>query len=226
MSELLQLYERVATCPDCDLSRTRTKAVPGEGPADARIMFIGEGPGFNEDKTGRPFVGAAGQFLDKLLASIQFKRADVYITNVVKCRPPNNRDPLPGEISACKKYLDRQIELIQPDVVVTLGRFSMSRWFPSASISRIHGQPRAFDGVTVVPMFHPAAALHQERYRALIEEDFRRLPDVLAQVAAQRAAATPVVVPAPEPEGPPRTAPEGPAADAAGPAPPRQMPLF
>lgn len=183
MSELLQLYDRVATCPDCDLARTRTKAVPGEGPADARIMFIGEGPGFNEDKTGRPFVGAAGHFLDKLLASINLKRSDVYITNVVKCRPPNNRDPLPAEIGACKKYLDRQIAVIRPDIVVTLGRFSMSRWFPGASISRIHGQPQVFDGVTVVPMFHPAAALHQERYRSLIEEDFRRLPDILEKAA-------------------------------------------
>jgi uracil-DNA glycosylase family 4 len=201
MSELVQLYETIARCPDCDLARTRTRAVPGEGPADARIMFIGEGPGFHEDKSGRPFVGAAGQFLDKLLASIGLARSEVYITNVVKCRPPNNRDPLPGEIAACRKYLDRQIALIRPRVIVTLGRFSMSRWFPGESISRIHGQPRVIDGVTVVPMFHPAAALHQERYRALIEADFKKLPAILAGAAPP--AATPAAGPGTAPGVPP-----------------------
>lgn len=180
MSELLQLYEVIRRCTDCDLSKTRTHAVPGEGPERAAIMLIGEAPGFNEDRTGRPFVGAAGQFLEKLLALAGLRRQDVYITNVVKCRPPNNRDPLPGEIEACKAYLDRQIALIQPKVIVTLGRYSMARWFPGASISRIHGQPRVVDGITIVPMFHPAAALHQERYRALIEADFKRLPEILA----------------------------------------------
>lgn len=184
MSELVQLAERIAACTDCDLYRGATRAVPGEGPADARIMFIGEGPGFNEDRTGRPFVGAAGQFLDKLLASINLRRADVYITNVVKHRPPNNRDPLPNEIEACRKYLDEQIALIKPRVIVTLGRYSMARWFPGEAISRIHGQPRTVNGVTVVPMFHPAAALHQERYRALIEADFLRLPEILSRAMA------------------------------------------
>lgn len=180
MSELLQLSEVIRRCTGCDLSKTRTHAVPGEGPERAAIMLIGEAPGFNEDRTGRPFVGAAGQFLEKLLALAGLRRQDVYITNVVKCRPPNNRDPLPGEIEACKQYLDCQIALIQPRVIVTLGRYSMARWFPGASISRIHGQPRVVDGITVVPMFHPAAALHQERYRALIEADFKRLPEILA----------------------------------------------
>ena len=194
MSALTDLYEVIATCPNCDLCRTRTKAVPGEGPEDARIMFIGEGPGFSEDKSGRPFVGAAGQFLDKLLAAINLKRSDVYITNVVKCRPPNNRDPQPNEMEACRRYLDEQLALIKPRVVVTLGRFSMSRWFPGESISRIHGQPKVVDGVTVVPMFHPAAALHQERYRSLIEADFLKLPAILA--AAERPEPTP---PAPAP---------------------------
>ena len=194
MSALTDLYEVIPTCPNCDLCRTRTKAVPGEGPEDARIMFIGEGPGFSEDKSGRPFVGAAGQFLDKLLAAINLKRSDVYITNVVKCRPPNNRDPQPNEMEACRRYLDEQLALIKPRVVVTLGRFSMSRWFPGESISRIHGQPKVVDGVTVVPMFHPAAALHQERYRSLIEADFLKLPAILA--AAERPEPTP---PAPAP---------------------------
>ncbi|MBI2760284.1 MAG: uracil-DNA glycosylase [Chloroflexi bacterium] len=202
MSDLLQLYETVRRCPDCDLSKTRTNAVPGEGPENAAIMFIGEGPGFNEDKTGRPFVGAAGQFLEKLLGAAGLTRSGVYITNVVKCRPPSNRDPQPAEIAACRKYLDRQIELIQPKVVVTLGRISMSRWFPGESISRIHGQPKVFDGVTVVPMFHPAAALHQERYRSLIEADFTSLPSILAraiEAAPTPAAAAPVVSEEPPP---------------------------
>ncbi len=189
MSELIELSDVIARCRACDLCTTRTKAVPGEGPEDAAIMFIGEGPGFNEDRTGRPFVGAAGQFLDKLLASINLRRSDVYITNVVKCRPPNNRDPLPAEIAACRGYLDRQMAIIRPKVVVTLGRYSMSRWFPGESISRIHGQPRVVDGMTIVPMFHPAAALHQERYRSLIEADFKKLPAILASAGNGAAAA-------------------------------------
>lgn len=191
MSALIELYDVIAQCPDCALSATRTHAVPGEGPADAQIMFIGEGPGYNEDKTGRPFVGAAGQFLTKLLANAGLRRDQVYITNVVKCRPPNNRDPLPNEMQACSKYLDRQLELIAPRVVVTLGRISMSRWFPGQSISRIHGQPQVFGGLTVVPMFHPAAALHQERYRSLIEADFARLPAILAEALTRTAAGAP-----------------------------------
>jgi uracil-DNA glycosylase len=216
MSDLLQLYETVRRCPDCDLSKTRTNAVPGEGPEDAEIMFIGEGPGFNEDKSGRPFVGAAGQFLEKLLGAAGLKRSGVYITNVVKCRPPNNRDPQPSEIGACKKYLDSQLELIRPKVVVTLGRISMSRWFPGESISRIHGQPKVFDGVTVVPMFHPAAALHQERYRSLIEADFKSLPGILAR--ATGATPAPATVAPAESQAPPPAA--------AGPAQVAQMRLF
>ena len=156
--------------------------MPGEGPPDARIVLIGEGPGYYEDKSGRPFVGPAGKFLDELLGSINLRRGDVYITNIVKCRPPNNRDPLEPEIDACKKWLDQQLTLIRPRVIVTLGRFSMNRFFPGESISRIHGEPREVDGFTVVPMFHPAAALHQERYRSLIQADFKRLPVILASI--------------------------------------------
>ena len=185
MSELTDLYDLIARCPCSDLCKTRTMPVPGEGPEDAEIMFIGEAPGFNEDRTGRPFVGAAGQFLNKLLAFAGLQRSNVYITNVVKCRPPNNRDPLPEEIAACRPYLDGQIELIKPKVIVTLGRYSMSRWFPGESISRIHGQPKVVGDLTIVPMFHPAAALHQERYRSLIEADFQKLPDILAAAAAR-----------------------------------------
>ncbi len=186
MSELTDLHQMIARCPDCRLCETRTQAVPGEGPEDARIMFVGEGPGFNEDRQGRPFIGAAGKFLDQLLASAGLSRQTVFITNVVKCRPPNNRDPLPDEIEACRKWLDRQIELINPEVIVTLGRHSMNRFISGATISRIHGDPRVVDGVTVVPMFHPAAALHQERYRSLILADFQKLPQILA-AARQRA---------------------------------------
>lgn len=194
--KLEELYARIRVCPDCDLSKTRTKAVPGAGPLTATVMFIGEGPGYHEDQQGLPFVGPAGKFLDELLAVAGLKRDEVYITNVVKCRPPQNRDPLPIEIRACAKYLDEQLALIQPKVVVTLGRYSMARWFPGESISKIHGQPRQVDGLTVVPMFHPAAALHQERFRSLIMNDFRKLPAILAQ--AMQTAAAPKKPPEPE----------------------------
>ena len=147
-----------------------------EGAPDAQIVFIGEGPGFYEDQQGRPFVGAAGKFLDELLHSINLDRKTVFICNVVKCRPPNNRDPQPDEIGACAQYLDGQLAAIAPRVVVTLGRHSMQRYFPGESISRVHGQPRRKGDVIVVPMYHPAAALHQGSLRATIEADFRRLP--------------------------------------------------
>ena len=129
MNNLEDVARLVRTCTDCPLHRDRTNAVPGEGPADAEVMFIGEGPGFQEDKQGRPFVGAAGQFLEELLASIGANRRDVFIANMIKCRPPQNRDPSPVEISSCSKYLDRQIELVNPKLIVTLGRFSLGRFF-------------------------------------------------------------------------------------------------
>jgi len=178
---LRDLSEQIAVCPKCELAKTRTHAVPGEGNPNADIVFVGEGPGFYEDQQARPFVGPAGKFLDELLASIGLKRADVFICNVLKCRPPGNRDPLPGEIGACKPWLDEQLEIIQPKVIVTLGRFSMSRYFAGQSIGRIHGQPKRIGEVTVVPMYHPAAALHQASLRRTIEEDFRKLPAVLEQ---------------------------------------------
>jgi uracil-DNA glycosylase family 4 len=181
MSQLSELALEIADCKKCILSRSRTKSVPGEGPENAAIMFIGEGPGFHEDKQGRPFVGAAGQFLEELLAGIGMKREDVFIGNVVKCRPPGNRDPMPDEIEACRFYLDRQIELLNPKVVVTLGRYSMARWFPNAKISAIHGQPRKIEGRLIVPMFHPAAALHQPSLRKDVEADFQKLPEILTQ---------------------------------------------
>ncbi len=157
-------------------------AVPGEGPADADIMLIGEGPGFHEDQQGRPFVGAAGHLLDELLASINMTRKDVYITNVIKHRPPNNRDPMPDELGACRFWLDQQIERIKPKLIVTLGRFSMQLAFSGVSISRIHGTPKKIGDIVYFPMFHPAAALHQPRYRTLVEQDMLKIPQILADL--------------------------------------------
>lgn len=176
-----QVAAEVRVCPQCDLSKSRTKAVPGEGPADAKVMFVGEGPGFHEDQQGRPFVGAAGKFLDELLASAGLQREQVFITNVIKCRPPANRDPYPDEITACAPYLKRQIAVINPQVIVTLGRHSMEWFLPGEKISRIHGLPRKVGGRVIVPMYHPAAALHQPKYKADIEEDFRKLPKILKE---------------------------------------------
>ncbi len=179
--ELEQVVAEVRVCPKCELSRTRTTAVPGEGAPRARVMLIGEGPGWHEDRQGRPFIGNAGKFLDELLAKAGLNRDSVFITNVVKCRPPGNRDPLPDEIAACAPYLDRQIAVIDPEIIVTLGRFSMARWFPGERISRIHGQPKREGGRLIVPMYHPAAALHQGALRGAIEEDFAKLPKILAE---------------------------------------------
>jgi DNA polymerase len=188
MSTLDELAAAIRVCPDCDLCQTRTQAVPGDGPVTARIFLIGEGPGYYEDKSGHPFVGPAGKFLDELLGLAGLRRADVFITNIVKCRPPNNRDPQPAEIDACRKWLDQQLTEVRPRLVVTLGRHSMNRFFPGESISRIHGETREVDGLAIVPMFHPAAALHQQRYRALIEDDFRKLPAVIEEVSRTAAA--------------------------------------
>lgn len=183
---LRALAEEIAVCPKCDLAKTRTNAVPGEGSPTADIVLIGEGPGFHEDQHARPFVGPAGKFLDELLASINLRRQDVYICNVIKCRPPNNRDPLPDEIGACTPWLDRQLEIINPPVIVTLGRFSMSRYFRGQSIGRIHGQPRVINGITVMPMYHPAAALHQASLRRTIEADFKKLPALLEKALGEQ----------------------------------------
>ncbi|MDE3229341.1 MAG: uracil-DNA glycosylase [Chloroflexota bacterium] len=178
----------VRVCTKCDLCKGTKNGVPGEGSAEAEVMFIGEGPGFHEDRQGKPFVGPAGQFLNELLASIGLDRSTVFITNVVKHRPPDNRDPLPEEITACGEYLTRQIAALNPKVIVTLGRFSMARFFPNARIGVIHGQAKKIDGRIVVAMYHPAAALHQSSLRQTVEEDFRRaIPAALAE--ARRLAA-------------------------------------
>lgn len=174
----------MASCQACDLAQLRTRVVPGEGAEDADILFIGEAPGFNEDREGRPFVGAAGAFLDELLSSIGLSRKDVYIANVIKCRPQGNRDPLPVEIKACKPWLDRQIELIQPKVIVTLGRYSLARYITNENIGKVHGKPRNIGDVLCFPMYHPAAALHQGSLRKVIEEDMRRLPQLLRDIGS------------------------------------------
>jgi uracil-DNA glycosylase len=191
-SERIRLLDEVATlvraCGRCELCRGRTNAVPGHGDVQTEIMFIGEAPGANEDRQGLPFVGASGQFLSELILLAGFERESVFITNIVKCRPPGNRDPLPDEIAACQPYLDSQIEAIDPLTIVTLGRFSMSKWFPNERISRIHGQARRFGERVVVPMYHPAAALHQSSLRATIESDFQKLPRIIAEAREQREA--------------------------------------
>lgn len=184
--DLRQVARAVHDCTRCPLHEDRIRAVPGEGSPNADLMLIGEGPGFHEDKQARPFVGASGKFLEELLDDIGYKREEVFIANVVKCRPPGNRDPQPDELNACKDYLDRQIELVDPKVIVTLGRFSMYRYFPGASISKIHGQPKRVDERLIVPMFHPAAALHQPKWRPLIIEDFAKLPQFIKEAAAFR----------------------------------------
>ena len=158
--------------------------VPGEGAEDAEIMFIGEAPGFHEDQQGRPFVGPAGQFLDRLLALINLKREQVYIANVIKCRPTGNRDPLPTEITNCEYWLNRQIEIIKPKMIVTLGRYSMARYFPGKSISKIHGTARKESDIIYFAMYHPAAALHQQSLKQSIEADMMKIPQLLAESQA------------------------------------------
>ncbi len=190
LENLETIAEAVKVCTLCELCKSRHHAVPGEGKPNARIMLIGEGPGWHEDQQGRPFVGNSGKFLNELLAKAGVTREDVFITNVVKCRPPSNRDPLPDEIAACSRYLERQIELIDPDVIVTLGRFSMAKYFPGARISKIHGEAQEIGGRLIVPMYHPAAALHQSSLRGAIEDDFAKLPKLLAEVERDRAAAS------------------------------------
>jgi uracil-DNA glycosylase len=182
MSALTELYKDIAACSRCDLYKHASRSVPGEGPEDADIMFIGEGPGWNEDQQGRPFVGAAGKFLDQLFDSIRMKREQVYITNVVKHRPPDNRDPLPTEIAACSIWLDRQIELIKPRMIITLGRHSMARFFPNKTISKIHGTAEKRAGIYYFAMYHPAAALHQQDLRYEIEQDMLKIPALLAEL--------------------------------------------
>ena len=173
------IHAQVRACSRCPLHVGRTHAVPGDGPANATLMFIGEAPGFHEDQQGIPFVGAAGKFLNELLEKAGIDRGVVYITNVIKCRPPGNRDPLIEEVEVCTPYLDQQIETINPQVIITLGRHSMNRAFPDEKISVVHGQPRKVNNRVYFPMYHPAAALHQPSLRSTVEADFDKLRALL-----------------------------------------------
>jgi uracil-DNA glycosylase family 4 len=189
---LAGIEAEVSVCTQCVLHKTRKKSVPGEGPAHCEIMFIGEGPGQTENEQGRPFVGAAGQFLEQLLAQAGLKRPEVWIGNVVKCRPPGNRDPMPEELAACDKYLERQIAAINPRIIVTLGRFSMGKFMPGAKISAVHGQMRKVGNRFVIAMFHPAAALHQPQLKTTILADFAKLPQLLEVARKELAKSAPV----------------------------------
>jgi uracil-DNA glycosylase family 4 len=187
-AQLEEIAEEIRVCTKCELCKMRTKAVPGDGPADAPILFIGEAPGFHEDQRGHPFIGAAGNLLNDLLASVGIERSQVFITNLVKCRPPGNRDPLPDEISTCTStYLDRQIALINPRMIVAIGRYSMARYFPGEKIMKIHGQPKRADGRIYFPMVHPAAALHQPAFMEHVKEDIKKIPALLEEAKAMAA---------------------------------------
>lgn len=200
VDELKAVAQEAAVCTRCELHYSRKNAVPGEGPDDASMMLIGEGPGFHENEQGRPFVGAAGKFLEELLSSIGMKRSDVFITNVVKCRPPGNRDPLPDELAACSDYLERQIQAVNPKVIVTLGRYSMARFLPNAKISEVHGQAMQVRGHLVVAMYHPAAALHQVSLKPVLERDFARLPELISKSEGLPVDHKPAVEEKPEPK--------------------------
>jgi DNA polymerase len=183
---LEEIARQTAECTRCKLQYSRKHAVPGAGNPHAEVLFIGEGPGFHENEQGLPFVGAAGQFLDELLVVAGLKREDVFITNVVKCRPPGNRDPQFEELDACKPYLERQIAAINPDVIVTLGRYSMGHFINNGKISGIHGKPFWSNGRMIVPMYHPAAALHQPSLREIVKQDFAGLPEMIARAQETR----------------------------------------
>lgn len=216
------IAEEISTCTRCRLHEGRTRAVPGEGSASTEVVFVGEGPGFNEDRQGRPFVGRAGDLLVKLLASIGWRREDVFITNVVKCRPPNNRDPQPDEMAACAPYLRRQLEILDPAVVVTLGRFSLGTFMPGARISGAHGTVRPVDPATGAPnalafaMYHPAAALRTPEIARTSFADMAAVPAALLDSRARRSRTTAPEPSAPEPSAPEPSAPEPPPAPEAG----------
>ena len=185
------IREELRHCQQCALARGRRNVVPGEGPHHVQVMFIGEGPGRNEDQQGKPFVGQAGAVLDELMAAAGLKREEVFIANVIKCRPPNNRDPLPEEISACRHWLDEQINLLDPKIIVTLGRFSMARFIENARIGRIHGQAFEIEGRKVVTMYHPAASLHNPALKNTMLADFAKLGGIIKKLSP-----TPISVPA------------------------------
>jgi DNA polymerase len=186
--------DEVRACRRCRLHEGRTQAVPGEGHPATEVVFVGEGPGLNEDRQGRPFVGRAGDLLVELLGSIGWRREDVFITNIVKCRPPENRDPASDEIAACAPFLRRQLEILDPALVVALGRHSLARFMPGATISRAHGTVRAADpgsgapDALVLAMYHPAAALRAPALEEICRDDARQIPRALEEARARRAA--------------------------------------
>ncbi|MDP9309726.1 MAG: uracil-DNA glycosylase [Chloroflexota bacterium] len=205
IAALQAIADQVQVCTACELHKGRTHAVPGEGPVNAEIMFIGEAPGFNEDQQGRPFVGAAGKLLEELLAELELTRDDVWIGNVVKCRPPQNRDPRPEEIAACAGYLERQIELLQPKLIATLGRYSMEKFFPGAKITRVHGQARREGSRVLIPLFHPAYILRNMNALPDAKRDMRKIPRLLArleQVLTEEVANPVAAEPVPPPDEP------------------------
>ena len=226
-----EIANEVRACTGCRLAGTRTRAVPGEGDPDTEVVFVGEGPGFNEDREGRPFVGRAGGMLVRLLASVGWRRDDVFITNVVKCRPPDNRDPQPDEIAACAPFLRRQLAVLDPAVVVTLGRYSMATFMPGARIGQVHGTTAPADPDTgardalVFAMYHPAAALRSPAVETDSFADVARVPGVLLRARERRAGSMPATAtpseapataaaaasdaaPTPEPTSVPAPAPE------------------
>ena len=182
MSALEEIAQEVAACTACILYKSRTRTVPGEGPENAEIMFIGEGPGYHEDQQGRPFVGPSGRLLEKWLALIGLTREQVYIANVIKCRPPNNRDPLPSEVETCRHFLERQIDLVGPRLIATLGRYSMERYFLGAKISQVHGRARRDGNRVYIPLYHPAYVLRNMNAGPAAEADMKKIPRLLARL--------------------------------------------
>ncbi len=181
--DLANLAQAIRGCTACRLCEGRTNAVPGQGNPHATVMFVGEGPGKNEDEQGIPFCGASGRLLDSLLAGIGMERSDVFITNIVKCRPPGNRDPLPDEKETCAPlYLDQQIAAIKPKLIVTLGRHALSHFIPNQKISEVHGQPKRYNGQVYLALYHPAVALYNGGMRQTLEEDFTNIPRVLKKL--------------------------------------------
>ena len=203
---LTEVATEVSGCTRCPLHVGRNRTVPGEGNPLSDVLLVGEGPGAREDATGRPFVGPAGQLLDEMLRSIGWARQHVFIANVVKCRPPGNRDPEPDEINACRPYLDRQEAALDPAVIVTLGRHSLRRYLPDARIGEVHGRLRRSGGRFVFPMYHPAAALHQSSLRETLFADMRGLPAALLAareaIEAERTESVQSIPPEPVPTAP------------------------
>ena len=179
---LKELNQKISQCQKCELYKTRTNVVCGSGSDQAEIMFVGEAPGRKEDEAGLPFIGSAGKILDELIGSIKLKRDDVYIANVVKCRPPENRDPKPEEVVMCKDWLNQQIEIIKPKLIVLLGRHSMDRFLPGQKISIDHGKPKRYNGRIYYPVYHPAATLYKRSLLEKLQKDFQKIPKIIEEI--------------------------------------------